>query len=478
MLYSETRDKQAQEAKQAWEKIDLPGQIAVPRKNLSALLAQQLQLQDELLRAQRDQLARAIATGGSVQQQLADPIDLRLTELAGKPEAAEKWRALRAQTAEPKGIIKNSERALRWLDFELPSCAQIDSAASTSMIQEWAQKASAAQAGILLASIESAKGACATLASISTAGVLLPGRMQQTEDALIRASDDLTRQRAQGLELRNRYRIALAEYTAAVKALNRSGDSARDKVNGAAQRLRTLAAALGRLDDVFSVKFLSEQKRDSVNILLSAVLDTPPGQPLPDNANKAAMALVVFPDLFDKAQAALADAKRPNLAPFLLQKNLEQIKADAAQRDVDAQRARIALLEAKLAAQARQADSLLLARRGLERSPYLAQTAAAALAPVKQPSDDKMRVWRATAHYLDAIGRLQSEEQKIDYRLNALASERALGYAESSVMQWGTLINTNVTQMSEFGAAGIRKEHLTALINSASLLAIGIGTNK
>jgi hypothetical protein len=89
-----------------------------------------------------------------------------------------------------------------------------------------------------------------------------------------------------------------------------------------------------------------------------------------------------------------------------------------------------------------------------------------------------MRLWRATAYFLDATGRLSADAGKLDYRLLALEHERALAYSESSILQWRTLIDSNVAQMVEFGASGIKAEHVTALLNSASLLAIAIGTNK
>ena len=478
MLYSETRDKQAQEAQQAWEKVDLASQIAVPRKNLSALLGQQLALEDELLRARRDAIARALATGGTVQETLVAPLTKLIGELAGSAEAAKKWQRVRADIEEQQELMRAPVRSLRWIGFEPPACAQIHSPASDKVVQEWAATATRPRAGILTASIKAMKNICTKLGELTTVGVLTSGSMKQSEDNLRTEAAALEVQRSRSLELRNRYRIASAEYDAAAAAMTDTSAVASANVRRAAEKLRSLAQVLEGLDDAFSVQFIAEQKRDAVNQLLSAVLDTKPGTPLPEHASKAAMVLVVFPDLFDKAQASLADANKPHLAPFLLQKKIEQIKADTAARDVDAERKKIALLEEKLEAQARQADSCMLALSALERNPLKGQQASVALAPVKQPGEEKMQVWRATAFYLDAIGRLHSEERKIDYKLTALTSERGLAYAESSVMQWGALINANVAQMSEFGSAGIRKEHLTALLNSASLLAIGIGTNK
>ena len=58
VFYSETRDKQGQAAKAAWEKVDLTTQVSLARKNHAALLADQLKATDEIASAQRSLAAR------------------------------------------------------------------------------------------------------------------------------------------------------------------------------------------------------------------------------------------------------------------------------------------------------------------------------------------------------------------------------------------------------------------------------------
>ena len=50
-------------------------------------------------------------------------------------------------------------------------------------------------------------------------------------------------------------------------------------------------------------------------------------------------------------------------------------------------------------------------------------------------------------------------------------------YAEANVAQWNTLITSSIDEMAEFGAAGIKKEDVLALLNSLTLLWIGLGVN-
>lgn len=60
-IYSPARDKQGQEAQKAWGEVDLAAQVAVPRKNIKALLDEQLVMEDEIWAAFRTARARSMA---------------------------------------------------------------------------------------------------------------------------------------------------------------------------------------------------------------------------------------------------------------------------------------------------------------------------------------------------------------------------------------------------------------------------------
>ena len=65
-------------------------------------------------------------------------------------------------------------------------------------------------------------------------------------------------------------------------------------------------------------------------------------------------------------------------------------------------------------------------------------------------------------------------------RTRAVAAkyETALGYAEANAAQWNALISGGVDQLADYGASGVRAEQITALLNSLTLLWIGVGVNK
>jgi hypothetical protein len=302
-------------------------------------------------------------------------------------------------------------------------------------------------------------------------------RLATQRAELAAAREKLQQVRNESLNARNAYRAALAEHARAAAALD-TDPKAREQIRAAAAKLQKAAAALAKLDDVFSARFLSEARRDSLAEFLSAVAETPPGQAPPQTASKAAAALVLLPEAFDETRGSLAEARRPSLVPLLLRKNHEQLNLEAATRRIASQEMRVDLHEARLAKLTEQAAQLKGARDAMSRIlPRLQPTTIIDVAGGSGSREDKRSLFEALALYLDAGGRLTAEERKLEYRQFALAHEEALALAEVNVLQWDSLIDTTVGQVAAFGKSGIRAEHILALINSLTLLWIGIGVN-
>ena len=489
-MYSETRDQQGKAAREAWQKVELAAQVATPRKNHAALLAKQLELEDSLATAQRNQLARAMATGGTTGEKLAEPLARQLKQLAGG--AAKTWLTALDDEAAAKRSLRKFETEFRRAGVEMPACDKIGLPATQAALQAWLD----AHPGTgLRTAVPEATQACAQPAMTATQRVDLTGTdLQTTRGEVTQAEAVLADQRSKSLDARNRFRAAKAEYDTAAEALAVDPSASRDKVQAAAKKLQALAQTLGSLDDAFSVKFISEQQHQWLDKLLGAIVQTPAGQTPPAGSSDAAVALVLVPDLLDSARVALADAEKPSLVPLVLAKDLAQIRADAAARDIGARETEVVLLRQKLQRQTELVQALANARIDIDRllkdhgPAALDISVASALAPVGEspkPDDtaarkrveDKMRWWKAATLYLDAQGRLTAEVNKVGYQLNAIRYERAITYAESNIAQWNSLISTSVDQMAAFGASGVKAQDIVALLNSLTLLWIGKGVN-
>ncbi|MGE5490312.1 MAG: hypothetical protein ACM31P_03405 [Actinomycetota bacterium] len=512
MMYSEARDKQAQAAKAAWDKVDLKSQIEVPRKNRVAILAEQLATEDGLSKVKRDALIRGVVTAapgttnskpedGTVAGQLANiealvkPGSVTGLELdafnpkgsrATRAKKLEAWRKARRDEALAQRNYDDLQAEFARFGLSEPACDGIlaGDAKTRAKVAAWIAKhpkpGPAVQGAMVLAN-----SACSNLniahAAVEAAqpkGGQLGAVYAQLADEKQALEDLKSKKAAEREEVTD----ALEDGADAVE----KGDRAR--VMAAAAKLKKNFDILIEAQDPFSIEFVSAKKQESIDKFLAAVADTSTDKAPPADTSRAALALILFPKFFDNAEKEMADADTVSLAPLVLQKALAKIDQDVAARDIATRYARIALLQQKLDVLTRQADAYYdvdaVATSMTDASlktPIKVMLASDADKPVAGSSptlDERVRIWKLFAKYIDTGTRLEAESRKIDYRLLALANEQQLTLAESNVAQWNTLISANIDQMAAFGASGIKAEQIVSLINSLSLLWIGSGVNK
>ncbi len=478
-LYSETRDKQGQAAKKAWSEVTVKDKIAVARENLTTLLDREMATADRLTLERRDQLIRSMATGGTVQQRLVTPVDGALKRIAGSREQAAQWKTARTRQELATRSMDRATQEMADAGVEMPSCSDINGNKQEALAPLEEHIANGGSKGSAVKdSLDAARAVCARPELTATATVPVGGAITATMAQLGDAARSIESAKANTRNERNAYMAALDAHEKAVAQL-KTDANAQAKVQAAAAKLKNAVDKLTSASDVFSDRFLSEQRLDSLNRFLSAVADTKAGKAPPEGASRAAVALILFSRLADDTKKALADAKTPTLVPLVLQLNHQKIKLDAATRDIAAREAVLVLYQQKLALQSKQADQYLNAANGFDANmSFHPLTLDAALAGTgSDPRGARNTLLEATALYLDTEGRLQSEVAKTNYRINAAAHESALAYAESNVAQWDGLITSGVDQLSDYGASGIKPEMIANFLNSLTLLWIGVGVN-
>ena len=455
-LHSETREKQSIAARDAWKKVDLEGQLASARKAEAQILFEQLRTEDDIQRARRDALARGMAYGGTVGSKLLAPVEKELMRLfvpndARKSlDAAEKWLAARDDQADARKAFDKFELEFRRAGLEPPTCESVKNGAPQEPLAAWT--------GIV--------SACRNPKLNAADSYPLPeaGALKKQQDLIVAAAAELSKAKAASLNERNAYRAAAKAYADELSKLDRDPTANRDRLDQAREGVGKAMKALEALEkaggDAFASKVMAEARLDMLNKQLSSPY------------------LSAGVEVADSTRAALADAQRPRLAPLVVAKNLEAVKADAAKRDADIQLRKEQLLRDQLKWMTAKVRALFDAHTFAAKSAPNADLASM-LRPQERnaTAQAKADVWKAAAIYLDAEGRMTAEINKIDYQLRALEHEKALSYAESNIGQWNTLIVSVIEQQVEYGAAGIRQADITALINSLSLLWIGVGVN-
>jgi len=243
-LYSETRDKQGKAAKEAWAAVDLAGQISTARKNHAALLAKQLETESALARARRDQLARAIATGGTVDEKLARPVRTALASLAGDRTRADSWLTALADQEFAARLLEKFATEFKRFGVEMPPCDQINLAPQQAALNDWLA-AHPAQRPAFAPAIAGAQAACADPRLSAADRFELPsGALRDARQAQAKAIAELGTLRARGLAQRNAFRAAKAAYDGAAKVLEVEPNASREQVQAAAKKLREAAETL------------------------------------------------------------------------------------------------------------------------------------------------------------------------------------------------------------------------------------------
>ncbi len=483
-MYSETRDKQGQAVQAAWTKVDLKSQIEVPRKNLAALLDEQLSIEDDLWSTRRSEAASRMASTMTVAQFTA-LVDKGLADALGTGTTSADFQAARNASDNASQDLLRAARGLSIASIDMPGCAvaldktqlaafreRLFAGASDNQKDSW----NGAQDGIV-----SACQAQADAAKLSThsgaAGAAF--RALESEREAVQADQIKAQQLADSLKR------AQADYKAKADALASKPGTSDADVKAAFAKLEQADKAINSAQNSFAVLAHSQSELDSLKQFLATYDDVSQGQGAPDGSNHAAVSLALFPALADKARSTLADADKPNLLPLVIEKNIRQQNVEIAQREIDRRKKVVALLQSQVDLTIVEGDSFQQMKDSLA-DPVIQARAAQPLRVLLQPYDKsaspaerqaKERAWRASSRYLDVWGRQRAELGKNRYRISALANEKPIAFAESGINQWKVLIDPSVELMADFGASGIKTSDIKDFLNSLMLLAIAIGVN-
>ena len=476
-VYSETRHKQGEAAKEAWKSVDIAGQLGTARKGEAALLAEQLKTEEALQKAKRDALIRAMVFEGTVAKQLKEPAEKQLLALAGSPQVAVAWAAALKKEARAKSNLHDAEIEFTRAGLEMPACSVM----SQQSFEDWAQSHAGAPAYLRAAWMAAVDECTGDALTAGSSFVFKAGALAITQQAVADARAAIGGAKSASLAARNQVAKLSKEYSGELEKLSADPSRAQDKLKSIAKELGEALAKIEKLPDPLSRQFVSEQRVKALDATLASLAGNVDSK---GESSTTSAALASLAEWFDQSRVALADAKKPRLAAALLLRNLEQAKADVAAKDAQLQAMELQLLESKMNWQLEQLRSLSYAHQALQSvSPDMAaMQMRAALAPLETAKatsgkafEDKTKVWKSAASYLDANGRLAAEVNKSDIQRDALDHERAIAYAEGNIAQWNVLISSTISQLAEYGDAGVRREDITGLVNSIALLFIAKG---
>jgi hypothetical protein len=524
-LYSDKRNQQGIDAKTAWSKVDFKAMIAADRDNLNKILQAQLDLQDKYATAVRDHHLREIlASKQDVKGALGSLIDGELAVLLGQGDIDKAVAGYLEQSSSAgQTRIAQAKYLFSQAGMTAPSCADFAWKRSGARSFELVKPEELRQAYDKLAASKNPldrrklaslnSGLVALMQGCASASGNMPyaafdgltgAALQQAMKTAEADNKKLEDVRTQGKRLESSYKQAKDAYE---KVAGRPGQApaatpvqlpaaaassgaqicnpvdaaglkeSQKEVAEAGHKLCEAVLAIEKADSALGKKFLSEQRLASIQALVDTVNQTRPGDPVPEGAGKATAAYVLIPGLLDEANAAIAAKKKPVAMSFLIKRNIEQLKLEAANREIALLQARADLSRLVVEGIINEAVLLWKARSNLAANPVLGARPMATVFD-NASADEKVTLYSALANYVDAVSRQEVKWRKAEVKRLSTYHEMTLAYAEVNLKQWSSLIDTSVQQVGDSAAGGIKSESITNLLNTIGIFYIGHGVNK
>lgn len=485
--YSEVRDKQAATAISTWSDVKLKAEMSTHRENLDALRLAEKSAQDDVGKSIRDFRLRVLVSEKTMNESLVKPLEQRMKRLNGGAMDQTALDAFRLKHEEALIQIPRGQDAFKSARLKVPDCGAFGKP------QEWKDGDPLTVPDSVTKEVDAVEDLgtkrevqrfleelakhCA-YANLARYVMVAAAADSELGKAWKQFQDDVSwvnKRKEAAAGAKQDYEKALGEYEAAVK--RGTSDSAL------LQKVKDKLADLQKLTgNPFAEKIITEEKLKSLNDYLANVTAYEPGEEFPDSASRAARATALLPELADTIRSARASSKKPLVAPYLLMKNHEQLKLEAITRDVNA-RQRIADLSGALCtAMSIEVLQLQDARKLLNAHTLAARHGGIPVVTILKGSRgvsaaDKKQVLEASAIYLDVIGRLEPKRYKLEYERIAAFHERTLAYSEVNAQQWENLIGVSLNQLGEYGAGGLKPEHVISFFNALGIIWIGSGVN-
>jgi hypothetical protein len=539
--YSATRDDQGKRLEDSYGKWKLKSVFETAASNREKILAEQISALDKLSEVRRASYVRVLATEAEPKTDTVEKQLSWLSSVSGADSVIGQ-KLIGATPAErQKERLNRSTAIARWLkqydsilallpdnnteiieafakvNLSPPSCVDVHtSSKNLQAVEKWASaNASTKEGAIFKPSLTALKSNCISSKAKENAlaSEPLPGLLKKVRARLVAEENEYITLKKATADDRATAEAALGVRAAALSAARTAADEKNTSAEATAVAKARVAAetAKGALDklkmasDAFSVEFISDKGLDSLDEFLMALVDIKDGQPITSNADKAAVVLVLYPELVKKTQAELKEADAIGLAPVVMQKQLTKIAHDSASREISVREARIALLRKQEELVRKQLLAFVdidFTLAGLPESlkkefpKQYPESAGPALrsglleAPMAEilaskdgkilsrsgttfPHDERAKVWTAAMTYIDEGTRRTQDIAAINLTLDQLAHQSRLSYSEANVMQWNTLVGVKVEQLALYGKAGLKPEQYAAFVNNLMLLWIG-----
>jgi hypothetical protein len=513
-LYDETRAKQAAGIKERYTKAEVLGTLEVEKKNLDALLAEELKVVRDNQRLRLDYaLLRIAADPTPMAETYKEKATTRIAEL-GFADV----KGLRADRFAAVDLDVGLRRLLS-LDRSIQGVARTPPPPCTP-----GEKAPPTMDMSRATDRESAEGlyqlyrqACDRLKPLAQSGLLEEAKAEWVR---ARADTALLDQSAQEVHKVVAARTkAYDEAVAQQKAAANQGDAVKTRLQNAADAaLKALNAVKDAAKTVETKGAATERVDALVTVLTAAASGTVTTND--PNVRKAATVAKEIPSLAGDMTALLEQGKAPSVSGLLIEMRhqtliLEHVKQlrTFAQERTDILKARYDALQQESRLWLRFSDAVCSYAALKAGQPFPgskcddfavelvpAEGAAAARAnctlagtalspcPLSRPWNESIRdrsnsgatreIYKALAAYLQVLG-LQSADPENTFRLIDLTHREALADRAVAMKEWDNLVAVPVSQLDAYYAAGLKPAEIAdLLVKALGFTAIAVGVSR
>ena len=511
-LYNETRDKQAQDLRTSFEKVDFLKAIEENKERRSEIYAEQVNvvraLKDQQLKRNANQLVGGGDPNITVENQIlrlenAGDAEKIFGKISGdftnrqagrkaRGESIQEIKKLQLSVATTRGVIKNLQSTIEMVGFPAPDCSEFlpsdkTDGALANEIEKWIKisKNPSDRAKILKPTLDSLRSECIASKTVEQD---LTEKLKSFGE-LKSAISMVELQEAQLLKMRQEAKTLVASYEAAEGELKSAAKSASDQSLLAAQKkIKDARNNVYKSGNSFAIWAISRLNVAKIDAVLSEVENFDPEKttdtPLSEDAKS-----IIFVLHMREAITSNSEKAAPWNA-LAIRRDIEKEQSDTAARDIRSQSKIIDLARAEL-----HLKTLYLVDIGtfgdqISRKPGsdLNKTIAFLLygsPPSAKPNNAQLleenTLRRDLYKYLSDIlvtnHRYERDKALIGIERARLDYEKSVSYSQVSYAQWATLLNATVASLEASSKAGWRKEEINSFIQTLLLGGIVKGTN-
>lgn len=486
VLHSDTRETQVTSLRESYTKIPLKEQIEIPRQNRKKLLETQLALIDALAQIRADgAIAAAVVADSKFTVENRLDMVRNLMESPKLPPGSSLYQKIQDNTV----VIETSESVLLKISFDyqrygiaFPECTKLTSDKHKKLMQWAKDNPNEAGAAVVTGSQLQILGQC-------NAKIEAQAANEEISNVYLKElNDELTTRKKELADQKSASEAEAAEFERLVKTFEGKDSTS---ISTDAEKLKKQLEKLKKSQNAFTIELLSKKNLESIDDFLTAIAEYKPGESPPEGAAKAALAVLLFSELFKEIGSIDGGEKDVAWSPLVMQKKIEKARIDAANREIGIMKKRIAIIEEQINLRRLQlyrfAGIAKIRDTSLARIKNIPMQYALGIEPVpassKSKQDDlpnteeRIEIHRVIAYYVDTGARIDAEAKKLQLKKIALDSEIVLSYSESSINQWAALIDTNVLTLETSYKLGTTAKQINDVVNSVLLLWIGKGVN-